>query len=44
VFVPIRYEELGLHLDRLKKDKFVPYTNQKREKLLEYYGENVMKL
>lgn len=44
VFVPIRYEELGLHLDKLRKDKFVPYSEQKREEILKYYGENVMRL
>lgn len=38
VFVPIRYEELGLHLDHLKKDRFVPLSQTRREQLLEYYG------
>jgi hypothetical protein len=42
--VPIRYEELGLHLDKLKKDKFFPLTEVKRTELLSYYGVNVMSL
>lgn len=44
VFVPVRYEELGMHLDKLKKDKFFPLSDSKRSELLSYYGENVMKL
>lgn len=44
VFVPIRYEELGLHLDQLKKDRFVPLSQIRRGKLLDYFGENVMRL
>lgn len=42
--MPIRYEELGHHLDKLKKDKFLPHSEEKRKLLLDYYGENVMKL
>jgi hypothetical protein len=30
VFVPIRYEELGHHLDQLKKDRFVPLSEARR--------------
>ena len=30
VFVPVRYEELGMHLDKLKKDKFLPMSGIKR--------------
>lgn len=44
VFVPIRYEELGLHLDQLKKDRFVPLSQGRRAQLLDYYGENLMRL
>lgn len=44
VFVPIRYEELGMHLDKLKKDKFYPMSDAKRTQLIGYYGENVMRL
>lgn len=44
VFVPVRYQELGLHLDKLKKDKFLPFSEEERKELLQYYGENVMKL
>jgi ribosomal protein S15P/S13E len=44
VFVPVRYEELGHHLDQLKKDRFLPLSEAKRTRLLDYYGENVMKL
>lgn len=38
VFVPVRYEELGMHLDKLKKDRFYPMTETKRTELLSYYG------
>jgi hypothetical protein len=44
VFVPVRYEELGMHLDKLKKDKFVPMSENKRTELVGYYGKNIMEL
>lgn len=44
MFLPIRYEDLGHQLDKLKKNTYRPYTSTKRLKLRQYYGDNVIKL
>ena len=40
MFLPIRYEDLGLQLDKLKKGIYEPYNPKSRKKLLDHYGHN----
>ena len=44
VLLPIRYEELGIQLDKLKKGKYEPHKPKARKRLLDYYGLNEIRL